>query len=230
MINSRLHILTIAILTLTIPILSARTVKTIFIQAPSNAPREVYLHTGKESLEAPLPRRNLSDEIKLPKGELILTILNKPLEKDQEIPKDAQQIKIPETWKKCILVFVPNKNGKNFPAKAKAINGASESFSMGSSLIYNLTKATFMGKFGPRTIVVKPNKSGLLKAPINEAGSYLVAMDCMLPGATTRSVITRSSWVHNPNARQILFIVPTPNQKVPRVWGVLDRSKDEVKK
>ncbi|MGJ8654962.1 MAG: hypothetical protein ACSHX6_00820 [Akkermansiaceae bacterium] len=213
---------------LSLPLFSARTVRTIFIQAPRNAPKEAVLFTGQESVSVRLPGRNLSPAEKLPSGALQLAILTSEPVEGEEIPGGAPKVFIPEDWKRVILVFVPAPKNKVFPAKVIAINASKGQFAMGDTMVYNLTRSVFMGKFGKNALRVNPMKSGMVAAPRNDAGAYPVAIDCILRGAKERSVICRTNWMHNPKARQILFVAPSPGQDLPRVWGVLDRTKDGV--
>jgi hypothetical protein len=214
---------------MTLPCLSARKVRAIFIQPPGNAPDKAILFTGKKSLEVALPTRNLSPEVSLPKGDLVITILGKiPTDKDK-IPKAAQRVKIPKDWQRCILLFFPNPKNKLFPAKVIAVNASRTNFPKGDTLIYNVSTATLIAEFGKQRVRVKPKKTGLVKAPMKKFGSYPVAIDCILNGEKKRSTICRTNWQHDPQARQILFVVPAPGYKVPRVWGILDRASKPAK-
>ena len=87
-----------------------------------------------------------------------------------------------------------------------------------------------MGKFGEELITVRPGKTASLKPPISKFGDYPVAIDCVFPGDKKPTAICRSSWQHDPEVRQILFVTPAPGFKVPRVWGILDRQAKEEQK
>ena len=209
--------------------LSARTVRAIFLQPPAGAPDKAFLFTGSKSSEIELPSRNLSSEITIPNGELTLAILQASLPEGTELPKDVQTIKIPAAWRRCLLIFLPAPKRSVFPANVLLVNSSDANLPKGNTLIYNLSNSIFLGKFGELPIIqVRPRKTGIVKPPIKGDGHFPIAIDCILPEAQERTTICRTNWVHNPDARQILFVVHPPGQKIPRVWGVLDR-KDEKK-
>jgi len=74
-----------SIVALAMQTLSARTIKAIFIKAPKSAPKSLYLYKVVETqdgervkgepIKVLLPTRNLSDEVKLPEGNLKLVAL-----------------------------------------------------------------------------------------------------------------------------------------------------------
>jgi len=211
-------------------LLSARSIRAIFIKGGVNAPKSAVLQIGEKPLDIDLPRRNLSAEVDLPKGALTVAILSKALEAGEQIPETAQKLVIPEAWKRCIIVFLPDPENLNFPAKAALINASDTNFSLGSTLIYNLTQATVIGKFGDKSIVVKARNSAMLKGSTTASGAYPVMIDCLYPDSDKRIAVCRSSWIYYPKDRQILFVLTTPGSKSPRIWGVKDRPKREYKK
>ena len=210
--------------------LSARTVRAIFLQPPAGAPDKAFLFTGSKSSEIALPSRNLSPEITIPNGELTLAILPASLPEGGEVPEGAQTMKIPEAWKRCILIFLPAPKRSVFPANVLLVNSSDANLPKGNTIIYNLTDNTVQGKFGELLLQVKPRGTATLKPPLKENGQYPVAIDCILPETQERVSAVRSNWVHYQDARQILFVIPNPDRKIPRIWGVLDRNdqKKEV--
>jgi len=76
-------------------------------------------------------------------------------------------------------------------------------------------------------VKVNPRSAAVVKAPANGFESYEVAIDCAFPGDAKPAALCRSTWQHDPEARQILFVTPAPGQKLPRVWGILDRQAPE---
>ena len=217
-------------LTVSIASLQARSVRAIFLSPPKNAPKSAFLYTGSESLEVPLPTRNLSTSVKLPKGALTMAVLPNPLAEDAEVPKEAQIVKIPEQWTNCIMVFLPNAKNKIFPASVVVIDGSNAKFPLGETMIYNLTDQLFLGKFGSKSLTIRAWKSDKIKTKA-QAGKrfYPVAIDCVAADTQKRTALTRTNWIHYPEARQILFVTQLADQKVPRVWGVLDHTKEAEK-
>ena len=210
--------------------LSARTVRAIFLQPPAGAPDKAFLFTGSKSSEIALPSRNLSPEITIPNGELTLAILPASLPEGGEVPEGAQTLKIPEAWKRCILIFLPAPKRSVFPANVLLVNSSDANLPKGNTIIYNLTDNTIQGKFGKTlpALQVKPRGTATLKPPRKDTGSYYAIVDCILPETQERIAVARSNWAHYEDARQILFVIPNPGRKIPNIWGVLDR-KDQKK-
>ena len=213
----------LSMVSLAITSLSARTIRSVFLQAPRNAPEVALLYPSEagEGVEVALPARNLSPEVELPAGDLVLYVLSNPPIEGEEIPAGAQKISIPAAWKNCTIIFIPDRQNKIFPGRAIVVNSTNDNFPKGDTIVYNLSNVQFTGNFGKEVVRLRPKKSGIFKAPLPVAGVYPVAMDCVLPTKEKRT-ITRTKWVHNPNARQILFVTPTKGRAIPRVWSVLD--------
>jgi hypothetical protein len=210
-----------------LPASAARKARAMFIQPAGEALEKAILFTGKAYVEVELPQRNFSPEVDLPDGELVLAVLRKPLDAGQEVPADAPQVKIPEAWSRCLLLFFPDPSNKFFPARVIPVNASAADFPKGHTLVYNVSSAAVMGKFGSEVVTVRPGKSASLKPPVANFGDYPVEIDCIFPGDEKPSSVCRSTWQHDPEARQILFVTPAPGYKVPRVWGILDREQDK---
>jgi hypothetical protein len=213
-----------------LPCQAARKARAIFIQPPDQAPETAMLFTGSEYAEIELPQRNLSAEVELPDGDLAVAILPGKLAGDAKVPADAPKIKIPAAWGRCLLLFFPDPSNKTFPARVIPVNASTADFPKGHTLIYNVSSAAIIGKFGDQIIKVLPGKSATMKPPISHFGAYPVDIDCAFPGDKKPTSLCRSNWQHDPDARQIMFVTPASGYKVPRVWGILDRQLPDEKK
>ena len=213
----------ILLLTLTVSSGTARQVRAVYFSGPGGALSTAHIVGESVELELELPQRNLSPAVDIPSGDLQLVALPEPLAADAEIPEGAPQIRIPASWQRCILIFLGDPDNPVFPARVIPVNGAGEGFSKGSTYVYNLSNYTVGGKFGEKRLVVKPGQNGSFGAPIQEFGSYAVAIDFIAEGDSTPTALFRSYWQHDPEARQILFVVPQIGQKRPRIWSVFDR-------
>lgn len=215
---------------LVLPAFSARTVKTIFLKPPAGAPEQAFLWNETTSVEVSLPRRNLSAPVKLPKGTSEFLVLSQLPANEDTLPAGAQKIMIPDAWSDTILIFIPSKSNKKFPARVIVVNASNDAFKKGETMVYNLTTSIFIGKLGGETVRVKARGTGVVKAPLATAGFYPVAIDCFIPKTKERKAVIRSNWKHNDKARQLLFVLPNPGKDVPRIWGVLDRFDKLVEK
>ena len=214
------------LLSLSLSATAARKVRAIFISSGGSAVENAVLYTGLQCAEIQLPQRNFSPEVDLPEGELLVAILPKPLGAGEQVPAAAPKLKIPATWSRCIFLFFADPANPFFPVRVIPVNASPTEFPKGHTLIYNVSNATIRGKFGEESVLVRPGNSASFKPPIQRLGDYSVAIDCLLPGETKATSICRSSWQHDPTARQVLFITPAPGFKIPRVWGILDRENE----
>ena len=205
------------------PVLAARKVRAIFIQPGPNAPEKALLWDGKSGFELELPQRNFSPEVNAPEGDLDLLCLTGPPATGKAVPAGAPRVKLPKEWKRSLLLFFPDPSNSAFPARVIAINASEADFKMGHSLVFNVSKATIRGKFGNEVVTVSPGAKAVIKPPVNGKGDYLVAIDSAMPGDKEATPICRTTWRHEPEARQILFVTPEAGRDVPRVWGILDR-------
>lgn len=219
----------LAMLILTSAAEASKKVRAVFIQPANLDYPKALLVAGDKAVEIELPQRNFSPEVELPDGELQVTILKGAPAAGVPIPADAPKITIPESWSRCLLLFFPDPSNKVFPAKVIPVNASTTDFPKGHTLIYNVTAATIVARFGSETVKAAPGKSTSIKPPISGFGDYPVAIDCAFPGDKEPTAICRSTWQHDPEARQILFVTPSPGYKVPRIWGILDREKEKEK-
>jgi hypothetical protein len=225
----RLLTVVVSLVLSVVPAPAACKVKAIFVQPPDAVPEEAVLVAGKKFLDIELPQRNFSPVVELPAGDLAVGVLpTKPAQ--SEMPVGAPSFKIPETWTNCILLFFHDPSNKVFPARIIPVNASSADFPLGHTLIFNVSPATVTAKFGNVITEVKPGQSVTVEPSRSGSGDYPVAIDCSYPGDKEPTALCRSTWQHEANARQILFVTPQPDQKTPRVWGVLDRQKEEPKK
>ncbi len=210
-----------------VPAAAVCKVKAIFVQPPDAVPEKAVLVVGKKFLDIELPQRNFSPVVELPVGELAIGVLaGKPAA--AELPAGAPSFKIPETWTHSILLFFHDPTNKLFPAKVIPVNASDDNFPLGHTLIFNVSPATIVAKFGTESVRVAPGKSVTVKEPRQGSGEYPIAIDCSYPGDKTPTALARSTWQHEKGARQVLFVTPMQGQKLPRVWGVLDRPDPEA--
>ena len=204
----------------------AREIRTIYLPGAGKALKKAYLANQKTAIEIKFPQRNLSPPVDIPEGELVFAVLPEPPVDDEKISPTAPRVKIPRSWKHCLIIFLSDPSNKVFPVKAIPVNADNENLPKGKTLIFNLSETMVHGKFGTREVTLKSGKSKSFDAPIRKFGSYQVAIKCLVKGEKRSRVITRTSWQHDPEVRQLLFVVPQKGREIPRVWGVLDRFKE----
>lgn len=223
--NKYTSVLAITLLALSASNSWGRTARAIFVGATADSPKEATLVAGESQVTIPLPRRYLSPEFELPNGPLNIAVLANPPLPDTEIDPTAPKVVIPEDYGRCLLLFIPDPRNKTFPARVVAIDTSPSIFKEGHSVIYNLSNFSVAGQFGERKLVVPPRKRAALKPPVSEAGGYPVQIACQASEESKWITICHSTWVHNPQARQLIFITSTDGRQTPRVWSVFDTSK-----
>lgn len=202
---------------------SARSLRTLFLSPQQDSPNQAFMYLEGESTLIKLPRRNLSAEIELPNKPLSIAFLSSPLEEGEELPSGAPIVKIPAKWKRVYLLFLPDSNNTVFPAAVIPINASEEKFALGETVIFNLSDSYIKGKFGSRVLKIGPRKSKVLKAPLEESGSYRVQVACALASDSENWVpLVSSTWRYNANVRKLMFVVPHPRRKYPFFWSVDD--------
>lgn len=200
----------------------AITAKAIFLGATSDSPKEAYLFVGEKSVKVTLPRRYLSSAFELPDGALSAAILPKPHLLDTPLDPATPMISIPENAKHCLLLFLPDPDNPVMPVRAMMIDATGEHFPNGHSRLFNMCTGAVAAKFGSEEVTIQPGTIEHIKPPVTDS-SYRVGIAVRYPKDTKWRVICNSTWVHKPDARQLIFVVPTEGRKYPRVWSVFDQ-------
>lgn len=201
-----------------------RIAKAFFVDPPSVAPEKVFLVAPEQpAIEIPLPSRVWSQDIILPKGDLVFAVLPRVLAEDEVIPKEAPKVRIPAGWSRCYLLFTVETSNKFFPLKVTPINGSSDTFPIGDSRIVNLSHAMVKGKFGKQIVTISPGTIENLDPPIKEYGAYPVVVYFMMRGDKAPQPLARTNWQHNPQSRQVVLITKPDGVKYPRFRVLQDR-------
>ena len=98
----------------------------------------------------------------------------------------------------------------------------------GAVLWFNLSGRTIFSKLGTAQAIVAPRQTAIQLPPGKAGDIYHVLVDVAPEAGETESVpLMRSSWVKEPGQRHLLFIVPDPDRKVPRIVAVPERMEPE---
>ena len=200
-----------------------RIAKAVFIDPPKDAPRKVYfVALEEESVEVELPRRNFSDEIILPAGDLVYAVLPRELAEGESIPAGVPKVKINKNWDRVYLLFVFDKS-KKFPLKVTPIDGSASKFPAGHTRIVNLSQAKIRGKFGNKELDLAPNTIKNLEPVLNKLGHYPVALNYLEKGEKKSKPLSRTTWQHDPKSRQVILISKPAGARFPQVKSLTDR-------
>lgn len=188
-----------------------RPLKILYFQAPADAPEKACIYGAGEMLaETELPRYNFSDNIVIPKGDVLLRFLPQPLAEDAKIPKAAPRVRIPAGWQKILLLVAQDPKNAVLPIRVKAINASDGVFGPGSIYMMNMSKIRIGGTVGDKQLDLRPNSIEIIKNPIAGNGFYPTKLYSLAtPGARPQRFI-KQMWEKNATTRQVLFILPKP--------------------
>jgi hypothetical protein len=195
------------------------------------APKEAVLFDGKGYQKVEFPTMNLSPVYDLPGGAISLRLVRKePANPEEKIPAGAPGVALPESVGDFYLLVSNDPKNKVLPVAMKVINADFASFRAGEMLWFNLTKNRIGGKLGSEKLDLKPNSRHISKAPTNKAGNFPVELYYRIPGDRDVWPLCETKWIHNPNGRVVMFVLPEEGVRVPRLMGFPDFRSEEKKK
>jgi hypothetical protein len=208
-----------------------RTVRLLYLNAPSDAPRTLHLHDGSTSQEVQLPRMNLSPIYEVPAGSLKLRLLLTPVETPELIPTNAPAVMIPETIGDAYLLCFSDPANPVVPLQVKVVDAGKDKFNNGQSQWFNLTQHTVAGKLGDKKVMLKPQARAIVDAPVRGDESYPVSISYMIKGDDRIHPICQTRWMNDMSSRHLVFVFTEPDRKLPRILGFADfrPSKTEPK-
>jgi len=221
MIIPRAFLFLTAALFLIVPTMAQeRSVRAVFFKRPPEMPETAVLYHPATSIEVKLPPMNLSDPVTIPAGDQVFAILPQAPQAGEPIPPGAPQIKVPAAWQRVILLFFPDPGNKVFPVRVLPVDASLDKFKPGDLLFYNLSTAEVGGTLGEAKFRIASGKSAIVKPSRTDSGDYPVVIDCLLPGDSRPRPLCRTTWRHDPETRQLLFIVNADDRPVPRIWSI----------
>jgi len=208
---------------------SARSLRLLYVQAPDDAPAAIVLVVGKEAKEIDLPRLSVSTtRLSLPAGPVRVYAATKAPTKAEPLPADAPSVDIPEGMSDPLLVLLPSGGAGPLAFQMLPVEFARSKAPEGAVLWFNLSPRTIFAKLGSGQAVVAPRQTGIVVPPGKPGDVYHVLVDVGPDQGETENVpLMRSSWVKEAGQRHLLFVVPDPSRKVPRIVAVPERMEPE---
>ncbi|MFC7335947.1 hypothetical protein ACFQY0_02055 [Haloferula chungangensis] len=206
-----------------------RTCRILFVGDRKDAPQEVTLFDGKGFQKVELPTMNLSPVYEVAAGEVSLRLLKEQVESPELIPSGAPGAKLSESAGDFYLLVSNDPANKLLPLSMKVVDADFSRFRMGEMLWFNLTNNRIGGKLGDEKLDLKPNSRLISKAPTDKAGNFPVELYYQRPGDKDVWPLCETKWIHNPNGRVVMFVIPEEGVRVPRLMGVPDFRKQEKK-
>lgn len=208
---------------------SGRSLRLLYVQAPDDAPASVFLVVGKEIKEIDLPRLSISTKrLSLPAGTVRVYAATKAPTKAEPLPADAPFVDVPDGMNDPLVVLLPSGEAGPLAFRMLPVEFSRTKAPEGAVLWFNLSTRAIFAKLGSAQAVVAPRQTAIQLPPGKPGDAYHVLVDVAPEAGETDSVpLMRSSWVKEPGQRHLLFIVPDPTRKVPRIVAVPERMEPE---
>ncbi len=195
---------------------SERTLRILYLDAPSTAPRELILFDGKEGQKVKLPKMNFSPVYNLRAGVKTIALLETAPESAEDVPPEAPRVSIPDAATDFYLFISTDTDNPIVPVRMSLVQ-TEQGFKTGQMLWFNLTETTIGGEIGGERIVIRPNSRHLMNAPVRESSNYPVKLVYQVADKERLHPICETQWFHNPNSRNVAFVFPRPGLQTPRV-------------
>lgn len=207
-----------------------RTCRILYLGAPADAPKKLFLFDGKTAQEVELPSMNFSPIYYLQSGSIVLAMLPSAPATPEKISADAPSVVIQESVTDIYLLLSYDPNNRIAPVKMQAIDVNPANFKKGQMLWFNLTNKTVGGQVGIEKLLIKPNTRLILKAPARGKGDYPVNLNFRIPGKPSLYPLCETRWQYQSQSRSVFFVVNQSGSRTPRIVGFSDfraRTQDE---
>ena len=131
---------------------SQRTCRILFLAAPPDAPKTLFLSDGSSAQQVELPSMNLSKVYPLPSGDITLTMLPAMPQPKVPLPADAPKATVAEALRDIYLLVASDPANKTAPVRFQVINANVDGFRNGQLLWFNLSPHRIGGKIGSETL------------------------------------------------------------------------------
>ncbi|NNC90443.1 MAG: hypothetical protein HKN82_18460, partial [Akkermansiaceae bacterium] len=174
-----------------------------------------------------LPRLNFSKVYKLRPGALTLHLLSRPLSDPEHIPAGAPSVAVPAAVIDFYLLVTSDPANKVAPVRLQLINANSDRLKRGQMMWFNLSPNPVGGTVGGRKLVIKPGSRQVLDPPARGNTNYPVDLSFRIPGKEHLYPLCETKWLHDPRSRSVVFIIPRPGVRTPRVLVFPDYREEE---
>ncbi len=201
---------------------SKRTCRILFLAAPPDAPKSLFLSDGSSAQKIELPSMNLSKVYPLASGNITLTMLPSIPQPKVPLPADAPKATVAESLRDIYLLVASDPTNKTAPVRFQVVDANADGFRNGKLLWFNLSPHRIGGKIGSETLNLPPNSKAILNAPSTNTGDYNVKIGYVPAGTQRAEPICETIWLHDPNIKSVVFVLPVPESRIPRIMGFPD--------
>ena len=205
-----------------------RTCRIIFLDPPRGAPKELHLFDGTASRKVQLSGMNLSEVIKLPKGDLVLGMTPAPVRNLENFPKGAPTVKIAAKITDFYLIVVSDPENKIVPIRILPVDVGDKQPKLGQTLWVNLTAHAITGKLGNKSLTVPPDTRVIGEAPLPGSGYYKAEFQYQLNGEGEFLPVMNKSWWFDAKSKHLGFIINS-RRRLPKIFTFIDKLAPEKK-
>lgn len=199
-----------------------RTCRILFLSAPADAPKSLYLYDGLKSIEVDLPRMNLSKVHTLPSGPLTLTLLNQAVDDPASVPAEAPSVEVAAGLSDIYLLVTSDPSNPVVPVSLAVVDANHDRIGKGEMLWINQTDKNIEGNIGSRKLRMYPRDAMAIKAPARGRENYPVEIYYTIPGEKEVYPLCETVWRHDPRSRNLVFIIEDQKRKAPRILSFND--------
>lgn len=199
-----------------------RTCRILFLARPDDAPEKAFLHDGMASHEVSLPGMNLSDVYELPAGTITLRMLPRQPADQETVPTGAPAVVVPEAVKNCYLLVASDPDNKVMPVRIQIVNADPNGFRKGQMMWINLSPYTVGGVLGASKLKVAPKSMAIIPPPAKTFENYQVDLGYLPDAEKPAEPLCTTLWRHNPESRSVVFVMSSPNSRIPQIRSFLD--------
>lgn len=201
---------------------SKRTCRILFLAAPSDAPKALFLADGSSAQQVELPSMNLSKVYTLPAGDITLTMLPAMPQPKVPLPANAPKATVAEALRDIYLLVATDPANKTAPVRFQVIDANVDGFKNGQLLWFNLSPHRIGGKIGSETLDLATNSKTILKAPATNSSDYNVKIGYLPAGTQRTEPVCETIWLHDPKIKNVVFVLQVPESRIPRIMGFPD--------
>jgi hypothetical protein len=180
--------------------------RVVFPQQPKDTPEEVYLFDGTASKKIPLPGMNFSDVMRLPEGNLVLSMTAEAVTDAAAVSKDAPQANIPEAMINFYLVVLSEPGNTAMPMRMLPINAGDEHLKAGQTHWVNLTAHRIEADFGETSLTILPNENVVGAAPLQSNGYFKAKFRYQPKGSGDFLPVMEKSWWFDAQSKNLGFV------------------------
>lgn len=204
-----------------------RTCRILFLAAPADAPKTLFLSAGGIAQEIELPSMNFSKVYDLPPGDITLSMHTAKPVPDEPLPAAAPKAVVRKAQHNLYLLVASDPANPIAPVSFQVINADANGFKNGQLLWFNLSPHRIGGKIGSQTLNLAPNAKAILKAPADQAGDYNVRIGYVPTGTERAEPLCETVWLHDPRTKNVVFVLPVADSRIPRIMGFPDYREAE---